>query len=339
VGFLLSSVDEVLTGVNNFALALHNNERKALYHALRHAQVPVDFLSEDDVIDGRAMDYNVIYVTQQYLHSKCVTALQKWCTAGGTVVAHVGGGFTNEFQKPNAEANALFGVKDQAISIDPNLVKKQLLKENQPFFTKQDLPQCEAIDTAHWNDMKVPVLVWKQTITPSDGKAIAAFTDGGTAGVEKVHGKGKAVMLGFLPGQAYLKGALPIPARPADRGGVDTAMSHFIPTNVDAKLRNAMVDAHLPKTFIRPVSCSVQLVEPTLIDTPAKNGAPAKIAVSLVNYSGTTVKELTVRIPGVTGVSAVRSVMQGEPKYTITADGLSVTLPLEVADMLLIDVK
>ena len=73
----------VFAGVNNFSLALHNNERKALYYALRHAQIPVDFLSEDDVIDGRAKDYKLIYVTQQYLHSKCVDSLQKWCEAGG----------------------------------------------------------------------------------------------------------------------------------------------------------------------------------------------------------------------------------------------------------------
>ena len=42
VGLLLSSTDELITGVNNFSLALHNNERKALYYALRHAQIPVD---------------------------------------------------------------------------------------------------------------------------------------------------------------------------------------------------------------------------------------------------------------------------------------------------------
>ncbi|MBY0460596.1 MAG: hypothetical protein K2V38_25040, partial [Gemmataceae bacterium] len=76
VGLLLSGTDEVLTGVNNFSLALHNNERKALYYALRHSQTPVDFLSEDDVIEGRAKDYKLIYVTQQYVHSKCVHALQ-----------------------------------------------------------------------------------------------------------------------------------------------------------------------------------------------------------------------------------------------------------------------
>jgi len=339
VAFLLSSVDEVLTDVNNFALALHNNERKALYHALRQAQVPVDFISEDDLIEGRAKEYHTIYVTQQHLHSQGIAALTKWITAGGTAIAHIGGGFTNEMQKPNPATNALFGIKDQSISIDPNLVKKHLLKENQPFFFKQDLPHVEPIDTATWANQKVPVLVWKQKLVPSDGKVIATFADGSAAGVEKLHGKGKAVLLGFLPGQSYVKSALPIPARPADRGGVNEAMSHFIPTNVDAKLRAAMVDAYLPKEYTRPVSCSVQLVEPTLIDTPAKGGKPARIAVSLANFSGAPVKELVVTIPGVKGVTAVRSVEHAQVKHAITPEGLTITLPLDVADMLLIDLK
>jgi Nif-specific regulatory protein len=41
-----------MTGANNASLAVHNNERKAVYYALHHAQVPVDMLSEDDVIHG-----------------------------------------------------------------------------------------------------------------------------------------------------------------------------------------------------------------------------------------------------------------------------------------------
>ncbi len=113
VGLLLSSTDELITGVNNFSLALHNNERKGLFFAPRHAQIPVDFLSEDDVIDGRAKDYKIIYVTQQYLQSKCLDALEKWCEKGGTVIAMVGGGYWNEFQKENPAAEKFYGERLQ----------------------------------------------------------------------------------------------------------------------------------------------------------------------------------------------------------------------------------
>ncbi|MHC4883700.1 MAG: hypothetical protein ACYTGH_01300, partial [Planctomycetota bacterium] len=166
VGMLLSSVDDIYGDYNNQTLALHNNERKALYYALRHSQVPVDFLSEDDVIDGLADDYHVIYVTQRWLHSKAIKALKTWAEKGGTVVALAGGGFLNELNAPNPEANALYGVKSQELTTDPDLVKKYLLIENKPFLTKQDLPVYDPIDTATWVSgsivAKSDIIVWKQ---------------------------------------------------------------------------------------------------------------------------------------------------------------------------------
>src|SRR5688572_32643882 len=77
VGLLLSSTDELITGVNNFNLALHNNERKALYYALRHAQIPVDFLSEDDVIEGRARSEEHTSELQSQSNLVCRLLLEK----------------------------------------------------------------------------------------------------------------------------------------------------------------------------------------------------------------------------------------------------------------------
>lgn len=336
VGLLLSSVDELVTGVNNFALALHNNERKALYYALRHAQVPVDFLSEDDVIEGRAKDYSLIYVTQQYLHSKAIDSLQKWCEAGGTVVACAGGGFLNEFRKENPATAKLYGATGTKIVTDPNLIPKHLYKENQPFLVKHDLPRYEPMDAVSWSGSKdVPVIAWKQPLTAGDGEVIGKFKDGSPAVVAKKHGTGRAVLFGFLPGEAYLKGALPV--RPVDRGANAESFAHFIPTGMDANLRARLVDDFLGRAADRPVVTSDGLVETTCIDTPAKNGQPAKLAIPLVNWSGKPVAALEVTIRGVDKASKVRSVERGELKFEQTKDGLRVMLPLDAADMLLID--
>lgn len=329
VGLLLSSVDELMTGVNNFALALHNNERKALYYALRHAQVPVDFLSEDDLIDGRAKDCRVIYVGQQWLHSKALAALQTFAEAGGTVVATAGGGFRDEFNKPNPKAAAFYGVKAQDLTTDPNLVPKYLLKENQPFFAKQDLPVYEPMDTVSWVGQKIPVIAWKQKLTPSDGRVTGTYRDGSPAVIEKPHGKGGVVLFGFLPGQAYLKSGLPL--RPVDRSAVDAGYDHFLPTAMDAKLRTALTDAFLGAEFVKPVVCSEPLVESTCIDSPGK------LAVPLMNYTARPLAALTVRINGLTGAKKVRSVERGELKAEVRDGATIVTLPLDVADMLLVD--
>lgn len=336
VALLLSSVDDIMTGVNNMSFAMHNNERKAIYYALRHAQVPVDFLSEDDVIDGLAKDYQVIYLTQQWLHSKAVRALVDWVKKGGTLVALCGGGFFDEFNKPNHDANVLYGVKTQKLDRDPDLLK-YIMEENKPFLTKQDLPPYKPFDTVSWDrgDKKldnVGVIVWKQSLTPSNGKVIGEYKNGKPSIVEKKHGKGKAVLFGFLPGQAYLKSGLPL--RPVDRGSTDSAFTHFLPTDMDVNLRHALVDDFLPADFIKPVVCSETLVESACIDTskPKK-----RLAVPLMNYTGEPIEKLTVTVNGVGKAKSVRSVEQGSLKPEFKNGAMMVTIPLNVADMLLID--
>ena len=351
VGLLLSSTDELITGVNNFSLALHNNERKALYYALRHAQIPVDFLSEDDVIEGRAKDYKLIYVTQQYLHSKCLDALQKWCETGGTAVAMAGGGFWNEFQKENPAVAKFYGATGAKITTDPNLVSKYLTRENVPFLSKHDLPRYEPMDAVQWclrglpkkdpdpnpspeHIFNVPVLVWKQPLTPTDGTVIGKFKDGSPAVVSKTHGKGRAVLFGFLPGQAYLKSGLPV--RPVDRGANAESFAHYLPTGMSLTLLARLTDDFAGRDA-KPVVTTDGLVETTCIDTPAKDGKPAKLAVPLINWSGAELTSLTITIRGLDNVSKVRSVERGDIKFTQVKGGIQINMPLNVADMLLID--
>jgi hypothetical protein len=340
VGLLLSSVDDVMTGASNFSLAMHNNERKAIYYALRHRQVPVDFVTEDDLIEGLADGYQVIYVTQQWMHSKALAALQKWVENGGTVVALCGGGFKNEFNQANPAANQFYGVKDQKFSTDPNLVSKYLLQENQPFLTKQDLPVYVPFDKVKWSQgnamlADVPVMVWKQTLQPADAKVLGTFGDGSPAVVRRKHGKGKVILFGFLPGQAYLKSGLPL--RPADRGATDGGFSHFLPTGMHASLRQLLVDEMLPAGSARPVTCSETLVETTCIDTPAQGGKGARLAVPMMNFTGKALDIVAVRIKGVAGAKSVRSVERGPLQPQFLGGDMFVALPLDVADMLLID--
>jgi hypothetical protein len=353
VGLLLSSTDELITGVNNFSLALHNNERKALYYALRHAQIPVDFLSEDDVIDGRAKNYKLIYVTQQYLHSKCLAALQKWCTAGGTVVAMAGGGFFNEFQKENPETARFYGATGAKITTDPTLVSRYLLKENVPFLSKHDLPRYEPLDTVEWclrgvpkepapnphetHIFNVPVIAWKQPLTITDGMLLGKFKDGSAAVVGKKHGAGRAILFGFLPGQAYLKSGLPV--RPVDRSAAADGFAHYLPTSMSLTLLARLTDDFLgfAARDAKPVVTTDGLVETTCIDTPARDGKPARLAIPLINWGGAELTSLTITIRGLDNPSRVRSVERGELKYTPVKGGIQLEMPLNVADMLLID--
>jgi hypothetical protein len=327
VGLLLSSVDEILTGDTNFKGAVHNAERKAIYLALRHAQVPVDFLTEDDVTDGLAKDYSVIYLTQQHVHTKAIKALTAWAQAGGTIVALCGGGFTNEFSGPNPDAEALYGAKSSGIQKDPAMTQ---------ILAKQDLAPSKPLDTISLTVpekqiVSIEAIAWRQDLAATDGKVVAKFSDGKPAIVEKPQGKGRAVLFAFLPGLAYLKSGLPL--IPPDRGAAERSSAHFLPTAMSPALRRVLVDAFLPPDFVRPVTCSETLVESTTIDT----SKPPRLAVPLMNYTGKPIRQLTVAVRGVPKAASVRSVEQGRLRPKFEGDTMILTVPLDVADMLLID--
>ncbi len=349
VGLVLSSVDDFKSQASNARLAVHNNERKAIYYALRHAQVPVDMLSEDDVIDGYADEYDVIYLTQRWAHSRFIKALERWVERGGTLVALAGGGFMDEFNRPNPRAAALYGVATQELREDPNLLDI-IRHPNATFQSKQDLPRYEPFDAVSWtlDDVRrddVGVMIWRQTLTVDDGEVLGVYRDGSPAVVAKQHGRGRAVLFGFLPGQAYLKSGLPL--RPVDRGATDAAFTHYLPTTMDRGLRDALVDAFLPETFERPVVSSVDLVESSVIDTfetsqrrflPGRTRPrQTRMAVPLMNYTGEPIPDMTLEIRDIDRVNAVHSVEHGELAHELQDGSLVIRMPLDVTDMLLID--
>jgi hypothetical protein len=280
-----------------------------------------------------------------------------------------GGGFWNEFQKENPAAAKFYGASGAKINTDPNFVSKYLTRENVPFLTKHDLPQYEPMDAVQWclrglpkvdpapnpvpeHIFNVPVIAWKQPLTLTDGTMVGKFKDGSPAVVVKRHGAGRAVLFGFLPGQAYLKSGLPV--RPVDRGASPESFAHYLPTGMSLTLLARLTDDFAGRDA-KPVTTTDGLVETTCIDTPAKDGRPARLAVPLVNWTGAEITSLTVTIRGVDKVSKVRSVERGELKYTLTKDNLVIQMPLgeleytltkgnlviqmplKVADMLLID--
>lgn len=60
------------------------------------------------------------------------------------------------------------------------------------------------------------------------------------------------------------------------------------------------------------------------------------VAVTLLNWTGEPLKEITVTVSDTGTVSKVESVEQGLLKYQTIPEGLKVTLPLKMVDVLLI---
>jgi hypothetical protein len=264
-----------------------------------------------------------------------------------------GGGFFDEFQKENPDAARFYGATGAKIDTDPNLIAKYLTKDNVPFLSKHDLPLYEPIDAVEWclrgvpkepspnpdpsHVFNVPVIAWKQPLAVTDGLLLGKFKDGTAAVVGKKHGFGRAVLFGFLPGQAYLKSGLP--ARPVDRGANADSFAHYLPTGMSLTLLARLTDDFLGAAArdAKPVVTTDGLVETTCIDTPAKDGKPARLAVPLINWAGAEATSLTITVRGVDNPSKVRSVERGELPFTRVKGGIQLQMPLAVADMLLID--
>ena len=56
--------------------------KRSLYLALRHAQVHVDVVNEEDCGRGSLNHYAMLFVVDQQVSERAVTAIGAWCVYG-----------------------------------------------------------------------------------------------------------------------------------------------------------------------------------------------------------------------------------------------------------------
>lgn len=109
------------------------SELRATYIALRHAQLPVTVLIEEDCVAGRLHYFDVLYVVSTsrllaadnsltsitiqvlpHITEAAAEGIASWVAAGGTVVVSAGGGLYNEANRTNDAMSQLLGVTEVA---------------------------------------------------------------------------------------------------------------------------------------------------------------------------------------------------------------------------------
>lgn len=294
--------------------------KRTLYAAIRHQQVPLDFVVEQDALDGTLSKYQVLYLTDRHVSAAAGQKIADWVRRGGTLFATAGAGMYDQRNRPHPALRELLGVDLTALETPGPQIQ----------YEKQDLPFVPPIDTVTWQRgderYEMPVVGVRSRVTLRGATAEAAFRDGSPAVTLHRAGSGRAIYCGFLPGLSYYRPA--IPARPVDRGSTDDAMCHFLPTEFDpaAATLIGLAVQDLP----RPVECSEGLVETTVIES--KHG----LLIPLVNWSGRPIADLqvTLRIKPPGGKITLAG---GGPVQVAPADGQTVvTLSLDVADALIL---
>lgn len=260
--------------------------KRALYIALKHRQLVVDVVTEEDLESVAVMsNYEVLYVVDPHVKTAAVRALIAWTYKGGTVISTVHGGMRDEVDAPS-ELASVFGI-NVTKHVEVGVIN----------FIKRDIHAVPILDSASVNWSVFPEAWQKivdQGVIEEDQKVVgelshcswaepaqvvATYIDGTASATIQAHGKGSALWLGWHPGLAYFIDA--IPNRPADKGNTGANFNHFVPTQFNNAARELLAMPALASSTVSvPVVVSEDLIESGVIRADGIG-----IAIVLVNWS------------------------------------------------------
>jgi hypothetical protein len=274
---------------------------------------------------------------------------------GGHLFSVAGGGFLDEYNQPLDVLKEVYGIQDQKLTLlEKNLWAKEGLAWVKPY---DEFFLGWLFDTITDPYVSFPALIARQELVADEDRICADFRKGGIAAVCNYYGQGKAVLTGTFPGSAYVQQA--IPKRPYDRGTSDWNFNHLLPLgfnwgacsfiadpfyawaegdspeslSVLVELPEAIAKQVVPYAMFAGIRCDISgyaLIDATVIE------APQGLAVPMANYIGKPIKGLTVTIWDVPEFKQIYSVKRGPLKYQRKGQEITVTLPLEWSDMMVI---
>jgi len=275
-------------------------ERVAVYNALNDAQLPVEIVGEEEVLEDNALSrYKILYVVDSHVDSRVQKKIKDWVAAGGTLWADYAGLARQEYDQPTTLMDEVFGLQERG-ALEPYTYGGYGVNKV-PMGQPVNVPKNEVFEAdeikgivfrGKADDLNGHHAVpnWKV----STGKVLASFGDGKPAIVSNKFGKGQAWLCGFLAGLSYggsggpysapSRGVTSTPLRgqlitvPAERAGVrqhfKTAQHglsvavHDGPQqtvvyliNGQGELKGAPVEVNLPKPAKSAYSGSGQMVE------------------------------------------------------------------------------
>lgn len=199
-----------LTEMNHRFYPHHIWERQAIFAALADEGLPVEVLSEEELIDNPASlsRYKVIYVGDPHVHSQAQQRILDWVEQGGTLWSFYAGLSRQEYDQPSTILDPVFGLKSRR---EPPLGSTP----------GRDGPhRIEVSDGEPFQAVRLEGLIGKPVYELAGGEAVAAFEDGSPAIVRHAFGRGQAWLLGFSSRQAvtaYDRSRPELPDSPARR--------------------------------------------------------------------------------------------------------------------------
>jgi hypothetical protein len=332
----------------SLATNAYQEERKAMWYALRKAGYQVDLLTENDVAEGRLKAYKGLYVGGLNLDLRCVEPITAWVKDGGTLVMTAGAARKDQYDQPLGAMDALVGRTDKVKSA--NLFKGALRAKLELAFT----PGLGKVKTDK-GDFESRVT--REDFEPAAGAATVATYDGaGPAAVSATTGKGTGYYIGTLPGQAMLFSG--IPKRPAGKGGPDNNPVHFEPEALDPVAMDLLISP-LTKAGVKPdVITGSTMIVADILDgpkatvltvnrlsnppagwKPGSQGAAGNTIGYVLDPTWPTAKNVKIVVPGQAKPSRVYTALKAQGVTAEpSAEGLVITLPeLDAGDVVVLD--
>jgi hypothetical protein len=271
-----------------------------LYLAFQHANVPVDFIDEDDLRPNILAHYRAVYLTEPDIPRESQEAVADWIKNGGTLVTVSNAGSMDRYNEPcdvlqTREAAA--GNRRKRLLID-------------------DINTLSSVGKVSSSDGQATAWGARDLLEDESSTSLARFDDGGPAITRRQVGNGAIVHFSWLPGISYMKSA--------------ATTSFRLPSGFSPVIRNWIVSPAQEAGVSPPVHASVAMVEtPVLV-------SPAGAAVTLLNWNNESIRRLILELRLNFRVHSVRSVRVGPLPFQTTSTGIRVSLPLGAADILIV---
>ena len=236
-----------------------------LYLALQHANIPTDFVEEEDLTPAGLKDYKVVYVTEPDVPAEFQKGLAEWVKQGGTLVTVSGAAASDRYDEPCAILADATGIHEER--------RQRLLIPGHA----ADLKPAAKGKAAHGAFASIGVA--GKMKAPPDAAVLARFDNGIPATVHRKVGKGQAVHFAWFPGMSYFPTG-------------DFKEGPFYPVNFSKAIRDAILEPVAlagVQTPVRTVPETAQIETPMLL---SEKGA----AVTLLNWTNQSYPDLTVEV-------------------------------------------
>jgi hypothetical protein len=257
------------------------HERQNLYTAIQHGSLPLDIVCEQDLVeDDLLKNYSLLYVVDPQVREDAQKKIAEWVKGGGALWACVGAAEWKEDSEPCAVLDPVFGVKFRRMQAPADgywysAASYATVVNKFPFQPNGSLRLDEG-----WISSKteIPVRGPKLEAEPSTAQVVGRYEGGKPAAFLNRHGKGQALLVGMLAGEAYANAHWPEKGRKDGGGGDRDSQSVYVKGSSGSKApeefllgsaERELVLSMVGRAGIRPpLALSVPGIYSSLMDIP-----------------------------------------------------------------------